>query len=408
MSRKVLLVDDEAPVREALGQSLELADLEPVLAGSFIVAKDLISRNFDGVIVTDIRMPGRDGFHLLNYARGIDPDLPVILLTGEGDIPMAVKGISGGAFDFLEKPCATTQFVDVVERALKTRRAVLATRKHEIAAEAGDAAARMLFGVSDRSEQLRAKARRAAKLEEAVLITGEPGSGCSKVAEVIHLLSDRSKQGFVKRAAAGLSPELLEEALDAARDGDLYLDEISNLPEVTQYALLTHLEQGTGARVIASSYQNLRDAEARGFMPDLRLKLEALNLRIPALRERAEDIPVLFRHYLSIACEQANLPLPNVTADQMARLMSHPWDGNARALMNAAMRCAMGLPEFDEVEQLSLSERMGQVERALIIEALQAHDGHATETAKALQLPRKTFYDKLTRHAIKPEDYRRR
>ncbi len=148
MSDKVLLIDDEAPVRAALGQTLELADLQPILAGSFIVAKDHIDRNFDGVIVSDIRMSGRDGFHVLGYARAVDPDLPVILLTGEGDIPMAVKGMSEGAFDFLEKPCATKQLLEVVTRALKARRDVLAVRNHAVAAEAGDAASRMLLGMS--------------------------------------------------------------------------------------------------------------------------------------------------------------------------------------------------------------------------------------------------------------------
>ncbi len=407
MTHKVLLVDDDAPVREALGQTLELADLHPHLAGSFIVAKDMISRSFDGVIVTDIRMPGRDGFHLLDYTRGVDPELPVILLTGEGDIPMAVKGMSAGAFDFLEKPCAPKQFLEVVDRALTARRSVLASRKHQIAAESGDAASRMLFGVSTLSDQLRARVRAVAKAGTEVLITGEPGTGTPKVAEVIHLLSERSKHGFVKRPSVALTPEGLAEALTAAVEGSLFLDEVANLPEVTQFALLEHLEGGQGARILAASYQSLKDAVGEGrFMADLRLKLAAMSVRIPALRERTDDIPVLFRHYLAIACEQAALPVPDISPDQMARLMAHRWDGNARALMNAAMRFAMGMPEIDEDETLNLSERMARVERSLIIEALKAHQGHATETAKALQLPRKTFYDKLSRHNIRPEDYR--
>jgi len=139
MSGRVLLVDDDAPVREALGQTLELADLQPTLAGSFIVAKDSINRQFDGVIVTDIRMPGRDGFHLLEYTRSVDPELPVILLTGEGDIPMAVKGMSAGAFDFLEKPCAPQPFLEVVHLAPGAPRGARVARQ----AEAGAAAARL-------------------------------------------------------------------------------------------------------------------------------------------------------------------------------------------------------------------------------------------------------------------------
>ncbi len=128
MSNRVLLVDDDALVREAVGQTLELADLSPILAASYIEAKDHISAGFDGVVISDIRMPGKDGFALLKYAQSIDPDLPVILLTGEGDIPMAVRGISAGAFDFLEKPCAPKDLLAVVARALKSRALVLETR----------------------------------------------------------------------------------------------------------------------------------------------------------------------------------------------------------------------------------------------------------------------------------------
>ena len=120
MTKHVLLVDDDREVREALGQTLELADMEPILAGSFVEAKDHILKSFDGVIVTDVRMPGKDGFELLEFAQAQDKELPVILLTGEGDVPMAVRGISGGAFSFLEKPCATKDLISTVERALKT------------------------------------------------------------------------------------------------------------------------------------------------------------------------------------------------------------------------------------------------------------------------------------------------
>ena len=134
MTNRVLLVDDDAAVREALGQTLELADLEPLTAGSFVEAKDHIGPGFDGVILSDIRMPGRDGFHLLDYAREADPDLPVILLTGEGDIPMAVRAMAAGAFDFLEKPCAPGDLVAVIERALRTRALVLENRRLKAAA----------------------------------------------------------------------------------------------------------------------------------------------------------------------------------------------------------------------------------------------------------------------------------
>ena len=138
MTRRVLLVDDDREVREALGQSLELADLDPVVAGSFVEAKDHIEPRFDGVIVSDIRMPGRDGFHLLDYARQQDADLPVILLTGEADVPMAVRAMGDGAFDFLEKPCAPADLIAVVERALKARGEVLEDRRLKLELDSGE------------------------------------------------------------------------------------------------------------------------------------------------------------------------------------------------------------------------------------------------------------------------------
>ncbi len=148
MTDRVLLVDDDRAVREALGQTLELAGHKPVLAGSYIEAKDHISADFAGIVVSDIRMPGKDGFALLDHARKVDPDLPVILLTGEGDVPMAVKGMAGGAFDFLEKPCGPSDFLAVVGKALKTRALVLENRALKREIRRGDAAARMLVGTS--------------------------------------------------------------------------------------------------------------------------------------------------------------------------------------------------------------------------------------------------------------------
>ncbi|ALG90631.1 MAG: sigma-54 dependent transcriptional regulator [Pseudomonadota bacterium] len=408
MSRKVLLVDDDPPVREALGQTLELAGLSPVLAGSYIEAKDHVTPGFEGVVVTDIRMPGKDGFALLEFSQRIDPDLPVILLTGEGDIPMAVRGISAGAFDFLEKPCAPREFVAIVEKALKTRTLVLENRRLKRQVESGDAAARMLFGESRQADELRARVRSAARSSAEVLITGAPGTGTSKVAEVIHLLSAGSLRPFQKLAAASASPESLAGAFAAAEGGSLFLDELAALGPAAQFTLLELLDGDGGPRVIAGTYRDLDAEVAEGrFNPDLFYKLDVMRVRIPALRERPDDIPVLFRHYVSIACEQAALPQPEITTDVIARLMAQDWPGNARSLMNAAMRFAMGLNEVEQVEeQAGLAEQLARVEKSLLIEALRRADGHATEAAKALKLPRKTFYDKLARHGIRPEAYR--
>ncbi|WP_421704561.1 sigma-54-dependent transcriptional regulator [Aliiroseovarius sp.] len=407
MSQKVLLVDDDAMVREALGQTLELAGLDPLTAGSFIEAKDHISLDFDGVVLSDIRMPGKDGFALLEHAQGVDAELPVILLTGEGDIPMAVRGMSAGAFDFLEKPCEPDDLVAVVERALRTRSLVLENRHLKLQAEQGDAAARLLFGDSRLAEELRARVRAVARTQAEVLICGEPGSGTSKVAEVVHLLSGAAMRPFVKLPAAGLTGEVLNDGFDRAEGGTLFLDEVAALDPAAQFLLLDLLDRPGGARVVAGTYQDLDALAGAGqFNPDLFYKLDIMRVRIPAIRERKEDIPILFRHYVAIACEQAALPAPEITQDVLARLMAQDWPGNARALMNAAMRFAMGLGEADEGDGLGLAEQLAQVERSLLIEALRRHGGAASAAARDLKLPRKTFYDKLARHGLKPEEFR--
>ena len=235
---KVLLVDDDREVREALAQTLELADLKPVLAGSFIEAKDQIKAQFEGIIVTDIRMPGRDGFHLLNYARETDPDLPVILLTGEADVPMAVQAMAQGAHAFLEKPCAPADLIAAIRLALEQRREVLAARRRQLQIESGDAAERMLHGGSDLAKSLRSRVRAVARTTAEVLVTGPPGSGIPKVAEVIHLLSPAAHRPFVKTAGGALDVAGLFEAIDKAKGGALYIDEVGNLSAAAQFALL--------------------------------------------------------------------------------------------------------------------------------------------------------------------------
>ena len=409
MITQVLLVDDDAAVRDAVAQTLELADLEPITAASFVAAKDLITSGFRGVILSDIRMPGRDGFHLLEYAKAQDPDLPVILLTGEGDVPMAVKAMDQGAFGFLEKPCSPNDLLSVLERALHTRSLVLENRRLRILVETGDPAARLLFGDSDLAQAMRTRVRRVAQLETDVLITGALGTGISKVAEVIHLSSLRSKAPFVKRAGSGMSPEQLGDAMDVAQNGSLFIDEISQLPAETQLAIFELLEGNSGVRFMAGNTRNLDQAVEDGILnSDLFYRIDVTRLRIPSLAERPEDIPVLFRHYVAQASEQAGIRPPEVSPEFLASLMTQDWPGNARSLMSAAMRFVLGMPEdISEAAELGLSEQMARVERSLLAAALGRHNGRAVEAAEALKLPRKTFYDKLARYGIRAGDYRR-
>lgn len=405
MNHLVLLVDDDRAVREALAQTLELAGLRPIPAGSFVAAKDHIRRDFAGVILSDIRMPGRDGFHLLAYAQQVDEGLPVVLLTGEGDIPMALSAMKKGAFGFLEKPCAPTDLVDILRRALAERRSVLDRRAERARREAGDPAARLIFGSSELAERLRDRVRQVAQTAAEVLVLGPPGSGISKVAEVIHLCSARAQGPFEKHAAQGLGRAALAEAVAAASGGSLFLDQISGLPADTQIALVGTIEAAVDVRIIAGS---TAPPDQSAISPDLFYRFEVGTVRIPALAERPEDIPVLFRHYVEQAAEQAGLAAPDISAAHLSALMAQDWPGNARSLMSAAMRHVLGMPEdVMQAAELGLAEQMARVERSLLIAALGRQNGHASDAARALKLPRKTFYDKLAKYRIRPEDFRR-
>jgi len=413
MTTTVLLVDDDPAVREALAQTLELADLTCIAAGSFVVAADHITPAFDGVVLSDIRMPGRDGFHLLGHVRSVDADLPVILLTGEGDIPMAVKAMGEGAFEFLEKPCAASDLLAVVERALKTRALVLENRALRQLVERGDPAARMIFGSSPLAEGLRAHVRRVAQASGDVLVTGAQGSGIPKIAEVIHLSSLRSKRPFLKRAAHDLGAEALLEAYAQGEGGSLFIDEIGMLPAQTQLALAEVLDGAPATRLIAGTTRDLAaELEAGRFNADLYYRLTVMPVRVPALSERPEDIPVLFRRYVAQAAEQSGQVAPPVTARLEAALMARDWHGNARALMSEAMRFVMGMSDAGEGPadgapgDVGLVAHLAQVEQSLIESALRRAGGQASEAARTLKLPRKTFYDKCTRYGLRPEDFR--
>ena len=325
---------------------------------------------------------------------------------------MAVRAMGQGAFGFLEKPCAAVDLLAEVERALKTRALVLENRRLKAQLEAGDPAARMLFGTSQMAVALRDRVRAVARTKAEVLVSGPPGSGISKVAEVIHLSSVQAKGPFVKTPAAGLDPAGLGVALDAASGGSLFLDELGAMPAETQFALLDFLEQEGTVRLIVGSSADLPALVAKGRVnPDLYYRLDVSPVRIPALSERREDIPVLFRHYVALASEQAGLTPPSIEPEVIGALMAQDWPGNARALMSAAMRFALGLAEGKGVETaaspgLGLAAQMAQVERSLLVAALRRQQGRAVEAARDLKLPRKTFYDKLARYGLRAEDFR--
>jgi len=421
MDLSVLLVDDDREVREALGQSLEIAGYPVVLAGSFIEAADHISSAFQGVVLSDVRMPGKDGFDLLARCQQVDKNLPVILITGEGDVPMAVRAMEAGALNFLEKPVSNERLNEVVTRACAMREAVLENRALKARLAAKDAAERLIIGQSEATQNLRRQLRVVASAHSDALISGETGVGKELAARVIHALSGGNAPFIAVNCGMlteGLTQAVLfgdttrKGAFARADGGTLFLDEIGAMPLDQQVNLLRILEeravedrlgqmQKLDIRVLAASHEDLPDMVAAGrFRRDLFFRLDVARITIPPLRERAEDIGLLFRHFL----QEAGGELPE--AFEISSLIATPWRGNMRELKNHAARVLMGLSEQSTPHGQGLVQALEQFEKQMIEDALQKHASRMADVCETLGIPRKTLYDKMKRLKINPAIFR--
>ncbi|MFT4014227.1 MAG: sigma-54 dependent transcriptional regulator [Paracoccus sp. (in: a-proteobacteria)] len=437
--RLVRLVDDDEDLLFAQGQALKLAGftVEPFASAQAALAG--LGRSWPGVVLSDVRMPGMDGFEFFERLHALDPDLPVVLLTGHGDVQMAVAALRRGAYDFLTKPVGADVLAASLNRACQSRALVMdnrALRQHQQETLAGET---RLIGQSAFMQHLRDSVARLAETGGDLLLTGPSGSGKETVARAIHRQGPRRVRGFVHVPCATLDEarfdaELLGSEgaarqprgagwLEKAHRGTLYLDEVDSLPPALQARILTLVEAGeylpAGAsaprpldvRVIASTrddpQRGLRDGALR---PDLYYRLSGVVLDLIPLADRREDIPELFRHFLLEASDRLGLPAAAVTPAVKARLEGHDWPGNLRELRQFAEGHARGLSPFDSRDEggpgQSLSELVQEYEAGLIREALRLSAGNASRAMERLQLPRKTFYDKLTRHGIRPADFR--
>lgn len=400
MNRPVLLVDDDAAVREALGQTLGLGGYRPILAASFIEAKDHIAAEFAGVIVSDVRMPGKDGFDLLDYTRKIDPKLPVILLTGQGDIPTAVRGIREGADDFLEKPCEPKHLLEAVEKCLRTRALVLENRALKLQLDMALNESGGFLGTSAAAVNIREAIQRAGRSNMPVVLSGERGSGRGYVARLI--LNARGNSAGLRRLDCD-NPKLSPPGTGAAEA--LLLCDLERLSASQQARLSLFLSGLPDAQVFATTGPNPEAMVHAGKLDDdLFYSLGVMRISVAPLRERREDIPVLFNKFLREEID-AGAPISDAAGHGIAAgLQGLDWQGNIRALRNHAKRVAWGLA--GGTEELGLSAQLERVERGLIEDALRRNSGHASNTAKELGLPRKTFYDRLAKLGIRPEAFR--
>ena len=434
----VLLVEDDPHLRLGCEQAFEIAGIPAVAVASAEEARRLLENDGVDAVVTDMRLPGEDGMSLLQWLRTQDESLPVIMITGHGGVSHAVEAMRAGAYDFITKPFASAHLLDVVRRALEKRRLSreVARLRSQLAQRQG--AGQYLIGESPAMLRLRELLGSLADKDVDVLVHGETGTGKELVARCLHELGPRSRGHFVAINCGGLPEHLLDSELfgheagaftgamrrrvgkiEHASGGTLFLDEIESMPMAAQIKLLRVLQERcierlggnqvvpVDTRIVAATKDDLRQrADEGSFREDLYYRLNVVTIALPPLRERREDIPLLFEHFLQQAAARHDLPVPECPPELMQRLLAHPWRGNVRELRNLADCFVLGIRRDVLVEDEaavsppSLAEAVEAFERSLIAAALARCEGNLTRTAASLRVAKTTLFDKLRRHGL--------
>jgi two-component system C4-dicarboxylate transport response regulator DctD len=446
---QVVFIDDEQHIRTANRQTLELAGLRVECLERAELALPMLSRDWPGVVVCDIRLPEMDGLGFLARALEIDRDLPVILITGHGDISMAVNAMRDGAYDFVEKPYAAEALVEIVRRALDKRALTLENRSLRLELEVQSTLGPRIIGTTAGMQRLRATIAELADADADVLVLGETGTGKELVARSLHEQSRRRDCNFVPVNCAAVPEPIFESELfghepgaftgaerrrigkfEHANGGTLFLDEVESMPLSAQVRLLRVLQERVierlgsneliplDLRVVAATKVDLRQAvELREFREDLLYRLNVVTLEIPPLRERRADIPLLFHHFLLVANHRHQREAVPPKPEQISALLAHDWPGNVRELRNLAERYVLLGEAYNwSIEQLlagsedatpsSLPQQVEYFEKLLIEQALVAHSGSIKATMETLSVPRKTLYDKMRKYGLDKKDYK--
>jgi two-component system C4-dicarboxylate transport response regulator DctD len=435
---RVALVEDDPPLRDATMQTLALEGAEVVAFADARAALAALDADFPGVVVSDVRMPGIDGIAFFARLRDIDPDLPVILTTGHGDIAMAVAAMKNGAADFLTKPYSSADLIRAV-RAASERRA-LALENRRLRGEAGRSVGLAIPGSSATAKRLRSLIDGVARSEIDVVLIGQAGTGKSHGARLIHDLSPRRSRPFVVADAGVLAHEDAELLLfgrdpgagpsggglsrtgliERANGGTLFLDEVAAAPGVLTTRLASLMEKREVWPIGASQARRLNiriiiarlDAQPGDTSRDpLWHRLGAVQIAFPPLAERREDVPEIFRLFVARHAREANLPAPPIGERQWRHVQSHDWPGNLHELSGYARAFVLGLADIEtpgtsQVGQRALQQIVADFERTVLEEALQQCRGDIASLQVMLQTPRKTIYDKLAKYDLKPAHYR--
>ncbi|MBL8717617.1 MAG: sigma-54-dependent Fis family transcriptional regulator [Myxococcales bacterium] len=443
---RILFVDDDPELLAYLAAAVA-DEFDAVTHADPNAALDaLASEDFDAV-VTDLSMPGMDGLELCRRALALRPDLPVIVLTAHGRVDVAIAAVRAGAYDFVTKPPSLDVLSVVLQRAVERRRlqAELVRLREE-----GVARLPRMVGDSRAMREVADLVRRVARTDSTVLVTGESGTGKELVARALHETSGRPGR-FVAVNCAAMPEHLLESELfghvrgaftDArsareglfveAQRGTLFLDEIGELPLAIQPKLLRVLQErtvrpvgGSGevpvdVRIVAATNRDLEDEiEAKRFRSDLYFRIQVVELPLPPLRMRGNDVLALATHFLRAHATRADKGVPTLSAEAAARLLAHPWPGNVRELQNVIER-AVALCRGAEIGPDDLPERLRaaptigttesfvptvsealptleEVERRYVDHVLATYGGNKAVAARVLGIGRKTLYRKLER-----------
>jgi two-component system C4-dicarboxylate transport response regulator DctD len=445
----VFVIDDEEHIRRAIEQLFELQGFK---VQSFADAHQLLNQLSDGwpgVIISDINMPKVDGHQLMGDIKRIDPDIPTILLTGFGDISMAVKAMRNGAYDFIEKPFNNDDLVDTVKRALDKRVLILENRQLKKEIETHCLPGPRILGNSPSIIQMRNILNQVMDAPADIMIDGETGTGKELVARYLHDHSIRRECNFVALNCGAIPENIIESELfgaeqgaytgadkkrigkfEYANGGTLFLDEIESTPMALQIKLLRVLEERKvvrlGAnegieldvRVIAATKVDLLEMCSKGlFREDLYYRLNLVKVDIPPLRERIEDVPLLFLHFARVASARYKKELIPLSQEQKTQLLSYEWPGNVRELRNLAERyillgetAAFNLKTSTNTSNIhsgmGLTQRVEFFEKFLIEEALANNEGSIKDTMEELRLARKTLYDKMKKYDLERKSYK--
>ena len=438
---KIAIVDDEKDMRQSISQWLALSGYDTEAFPSAEEALKSLGVDYPGIVVTDIKMPGMDGMQFLKKLMGADSSLPVIMITGHGDVPMAVEAMRIGAFDFLEKPFNPDRMTELAKKATQARRMTLDSRALRKELSDGGQLMKKLIGTSQAMERLKEDILDLGQADGHVLIEGETGTGKTLVAHALHAVGARAGKKFVTVSCAAFEEEALIKrlfgpmhpedtqlpAVEEARGGTLVLEDIESLSEAAQARLLTHInDDGTPPETRIVAISNMQD-EGRtcedALRPDLFYRLASLRITLPPLRQRGEDILTLFTRFSDQFADDYGCDAPQVSAQEATQLLQAPWPGNVRQLFNVAERAVLqsrrgsgtiasllisdhqDMQPVMTTEGKPLKEYVEAFERMLIDNTMRRHKGSIANVMDELCLPRRTLNEKMAKYALQRADY---